>query len=208
MIISEIKREKKHLCRLLFTDGTDALIDMDICAGYSLKSGMRLDREKLTEIIETSDYERAKSRALWYLDRSSYTEKGLYEKLCRAGFNKKACAAVTARFKELSVIDDRKFAEYYAEKCISANISRREAYQKMLLKGVPRELANEVLDSFETDENAQITELLNKKYRLKLENPDNVKKVYAALIRKGFSFSAVKEALKSYCDELYYASEE
>ena len=202
MEIAEIKKEKKHLCRLVFTDGKEVLIDTDVCNDYCLKAGDILSEERLSEIAETSDYNRAKSRALWYLDRSWLTEKALYDKLCRADFDKKASARVIARLKELGFLDDRKYAEYFSEKCINANISKRDAYQKMILKGVPRHIANEVLCDLEPDENAQIKELLNKKYRTKLENPENVKKVYAALIRKGFSFGAVKEALKKYSEEL------
>ena len=51
-------------------------------------------------------------------------------------------------------------------------------------------------------------EVLEKKYRTKLSNEENVKKVYAALIRKGFSFSAVKEELKAYSEELALSFEE
>jgi len=208
MEICEIKKEKKHLCRLVFSDGREQLIDIDVCGNYCLKKGRNITDDELTEIIETSDYERAKSRAIWYLDRQSHTEKGLYDKLIKAGFGKKASARVIARFSELGLIDDRKYAEYYAEKCLDNNISKRETYQKLLLRGVPKDLAKEILSENETDENEQIAELLNKKYRTKLENPENVKKVYAALIRKGFSFSAVKDALKKYSEELEYQSEE
>ena len=37
--------------------------------------------------------------------------------------------------------------------------------------------------------------------KLKLENPENTPKVYAALVRKGFSYGAVRDALKKYRDE-------
>ena len=181
MKISDIIKEKKHLCRLIFTDGKEVLIDIDVCSNYCLKAGDFLSEEKLRELVETSDYDRAKSRALWYLDRSWLTEKALYDKLCRGGFNKKASAKVIVRLKELGFLDDRKYAEFFAEKCIESNISKRETYQKMLLKGVPRDMAKEVLDNLEPDEKEQIKELLEKKYRTKLQNPENVKKVYGTI---------------------------
>ena len=39
MEIAEIKKEKKHLCRLVFTDGKEVLIDTDVCNDYCLKAG-------------------------------------------------------------------------------------------------------------------------------------------------------------------------
>ena len=74
----------------------------------------------------------------------------------------------------------------------------------MINKGVNRDLAYEVLDELDTDEEAQIRALLDKKYRSKLALEKGPEKVYAALIRKGFSFSAVKNVMKKYIEELEY----
>jgi regulatory protein len=113
---------------------------------------------------------------------------------------------VIARFIEVGLLDDRRFAENYAERLMEANVSKRQAVQKMLIKGVPYDLAKEVLEQTETDENTQIKNLIEKKYRNKLQTENGPKKVFEALVRKGFSFSAAREALKSYIEELeeYY----
>ena len=208
MTVTDIKREKKHLCRLEFSNGKEVLIDLDIVNEYTIHKEDILSEEKLLEIIEASDYYRAKQRALWYLDRAAHTEKGLYDKLIKAGFNKKASAKVIARFCDLGLLDDRRYAENFAERCISANVSKRETFRKLILKGIPKDLADEVLADNEVDELSQILAIIDKKYKLKLENPENTQKVYAALIRKGFSFSSVRDALKSYSEQLMFAQEE
>ena len=207
MIINDILNEKKHLCRLVLSDGREILLDRDVVAFKCLHKEDNITEEALSLLIEASDYERAKQRAIWYLDRSFYTEKALYEKLVRAGFNKKAVAAVVARLCELDLLNDRRFAEIYLKRCIEANISKREAYQKMLLKGLPRELIIEFMENTEIDEAAQIREIIEKKYRLKLSNPENVQKVYAALARKGFSYSAVRQVIADYCEEIRFSEE-
>jgi len=53
-----------------------------------------------------------------------------------------------------------------------------------------------------TDECENIKLLINKKYAKRLDTEEGVKKVFAALIRKGFSFSDVRKALKEYSLEL------
>lgn len=208
MIISGIKREKKHLFRVDFDNGKMMLVDADVFSALGLNEGDILDGQRAREIIETSDYERAKKRALWYLDRSDHTEKALYDKLIRAGFNPKACAKVIARLCELGVIDDRRFALRYAERCTEANISKRETYAKLMQKGVPRDIIKDTLEQTEADEPAQIRALIDKRYKNKLSSKEDTQKVYAALIRKGFSFGAVKDVLKAYNEELLYISEE
>lgn len=199
MVITEIKKDKLHLMRLFLSDGNEVLIDKDVYNEKCLKKGMELDG--LEEIIFESDYRRAKSRAIWYLDRMDHTEKALYDKLLRAGFKPKPCAKVIARLKEVGLLDDNRYAENYANRLIESNVSKREALQKLLLKGVSYDLAKSVLEETQTDELSQIKNVIEKKYKNKLLAENGVQKVYAALVRKGFSYGAVKTALNEFIEE-------
>ena len=199
MQITKLEKQKQHLTRIIFSDGSAAMLDNDVCSEKCLKVGMDLLPSELKAIESESDYTRTKSRAAWYMDRMDHTEKGLFDKLVRAGFKKEACAKVVARFIEVGLINDERYARNYAERLMEANVSKREAVQKMLVKGVPYDLAKQVLEEDETDELTQIKNLLEKKYSTKL---NAAQKVFAALARKGFSFGAIKEALKSYIEEL------
>ena len=183
-------------------DGREIYLDSDFAAQNAIKAGDNVTEQKIDEWLRESDYVRAKSRALWFLDRADHSEKTLYEKLTRADISPEACARAIARLKELGLLDDVRYANRLAERLVEANVSKREAYDKMLAKGLPRDIVNAALEDIETDEAAQIGALISKKYRTKLENPENIPKVYAALVRKGFSYSAVREALKRYSEEL------
>ena len=207
MRITAVKEQKKHLCRLLFEDGAEMLLDRDTCAENGLNPGRDIDETQLADLRYDSDYRRAKERALWYLDRADRTEKGLYRKLLDAGFDQKASAAVIARLTELGLIDDRRFAENFAARCEEANVSQRETVRKLLEKGVPYDLAKEAAGQRETDEETRIAALIEKKYARKLTEENGVQKVYAALARKGFSFGAIKSALKQYSEELENSEE-
>ena len=199
MQITEIKKDKLHLMKITLSDGSDILIDKDVCCEKCLKIGCKI--EDVNALVFESDYRRAKSRAVWYLDRNDHTEKGLYDKLVRAGFQKTACAKVIARYVEVGLLDDERYARNYAERLMEANVSKREAVAKMLQKGVPYDLAKSVLEEINTDEQTQIKNLINKKYRSKLAVENGSEKVFAALVRKGFSYGAVHEALKSYIED-------
>ncbi len=195
MQIVKIQKDKLHLMRIFLSDGAEILIDKDVCFQKCLKVGSLV--EDVNGLVFESEYIRAKSRAIWYLDRADHTEKGLYEKLLKAGFKKESSAKVIARLKEVGLLDDNRYAENYAERLISANVSKREALQKMLQKGVAYDLAKVVLEETETDEQTQIKNLLTKKYHAKLTAENGAQKVFAALVRKGFSYSEVRAALKS-----------
>ena len=207
MRISSVKRQKKHLTLITFEDGGEVLLDNEVCDDFCIKPQTDITEEKLEEYRYESEYRRAKSRALWYLDRADRTENAMYKKLTEAGFDKKASAAVIARFTEVGLIDDRRFAENFAQRCADSNISARQTVSKLIEKGVPAALAKETAAALETDEESQIRTVIEKKYARKLETELGPEKVYAALIRKGFSFGAVRDVLKKYSEELEYSEE-
>ena len=207
MEIVSITRDKLHLTKISLSKGDEYFIDNDTVAEASLFVGMDITDEQINELVFKSDYRRAKQRALWYLDRMDYTEKGLFDKLIKAGFERHATAEVLAYFCEIGLIDDRRFAERLAERYSQANKSKREILNKLYQKGVPLDIAREVLSETETDEVAQIKALIEKKYAYKLSDKASFDKTFAALARKGFSFSAIKEALRQYKTELEFSEE-
>ncbi len=200
MQIKTIKKDKLHLTKITFVDDSEVLIDNEVVYEKTLKVGADLSEEYINELVFESNYRRAKSRAIWYLDRTDHTEKALYQKLLRGGFPEKESAKVIARLKEVGLIDDNRFAQNYAERLLESNVSKREALQKMLVKGVPYDLAKAVLSDTETDELIQIKNVIEKKYRNKLNAQNGWQKVYGALVRKGFSYENVKKALNSFIE--------
>ena len=130
MTVISVTKDKKHLTKICFSDDYEILIDTDVCTDYRLCEGMSLTLDEIEKIKFDSEYKRAKSRALWYLDRMDYTERKLFEKLTQAGFDKKATAKVLANLTEFSVVDDRRFATRYAERLMESNISKRQALGK------------------------------------------------------------------------------
>ncbi|MBQ1279069.1 MAG: regulatory protein RecX [Clostridia bacterium] len=202
MQIVEVIPQKRHLTKLMLSGGREVLLDKSFVAERCIRAEQSVTEEQITEWIAESDYARARSRALWFLDRADHSEKALYEKLIRADISPAACARAIARLKELGLLDDVRYAERMAERLMESNVSRREAYSKMLLKGLPRDIVNAALDGVEVDESAQLLSLIEKKYKLKLQSPENTPKVYAALVRKGFSYGAVRDALKKYSEDL------
>ena len=203
MTVKALKRTGRHLVSVVFEDGGDILLDVDLCAEKCIREGDELSDETVKEYIEESDYIRAKSRALWLLDRYAYSERRLFEKLKQAGFCEQTAARVIERLKELSLIDDFSLASRFAEDLARRGVSKREAYGKLYLKGFSADTVKAALEQTGFDEAAQIKELLEKKYKSKLLSGDT-DKVYAALVRKGFSYSAVREALKSFVSGLEF----
>ena len=204
MKIISISKEKQHLSKIALDSGEELLLDNDIVSLYCLHEDDDITKEKCEKLLLESDVSRAKSRAFWYLDRGALTEKALYDKLKKAKFSEKAIAVVIARLIELKMIDDRRYAENFAERCEESNISKRETVFKLINKGVPADLAKEVASGLEMSEEEKIKNLIERKYKNKLTDKKAKEKVFAALIRKGFSYGAVREVMRKYIEELEY----
>lgn len=202
MKIVEIRKDKKHTVKVSFDCGKSFNFDTDYWSSVCLRGNDEIDNETLNYHLKESDYIRAKARGLWFLDRADYSEKTLYEKIVAGGISNAAAARAVARLKELGLINDRNFAVRLAAQMSDANISKREAYAKLYNKGIPKDVIKSVLEETEFDEASQIMAVIDKKYRTKMNTKEEIQKVYAALIRKGFSYSAVSEAIRKYTKEL------
>lgn len=200
MTITEIKPRRKGIVCVV-ADGQEFLLNAETVAAAGLKEKCRITEDELKKLLLQSEYDRAKSRALWYLSRADHSRRALYDKLCR-NFSCEASEYAVARMEELALIDDFAYAQRLAQALCGANISLREIERKLFAKGIPRDISREVIGSLSPDAQGQLTELLQTKYKNRLTTEDGVKKVYAALIRKGFSFSDVKAALKNYSENL------
>ncbi len=207
MKILSIARDKQHLSKITLSNGDELLLDCDTVIDNSLFEGMEIDSKTVGALLHASDFKRAKSRAFFYLDKQDYSEKALFDKLKKAGFNEKVSAEALCYLCEIGIVNDKRYAERLRDRLLEANRSKREIINKLYLKGIPLDLAREVLGEYDIDEEAQIKALIEKKYAYKLQDKNNYNKVYAALIRKGFSYSAVKSALKEYINDLEFSEE-
>ena len=202
MKIVETKRDKKHTVKVSFDNGKSFNFDLDYWNSICLRENDQIDEDSLNYHLTESDYIRAKSRGLWFLDRADYSEKTLYEKIVAGGISATAAARAIARLKELGLIDDVKFASRLAMQMSDANVSKREAYAKLYNKGIKTDVIKSVLEDTDFDEQSQIKAVIDKKYYAKMDTKENIQKVYAALIRKGFSYGAVGEAIRKYTKEI------
>lgn len=207
MTIVEIKPTKLHQNAVILSNGDELLLDKDTCILNGLIAGLELNCEQLEDLQTQSEYTRARSRAMWLLDGMDYTEKKLYEKLTAKGFDKKVSAKVISDLVNANIVSDRRFGERVAERLMESGLSKKQATQKMLYKGFSYDLIKELLAEFEVDEETVLSELIEKKYAQKLTAENGEQKVYAALVRKGFSFSGVRKAIKKYKSDTEFGEE-
>lgn len=178
------------------------LIDRSTFDEWGHGEGEEVSEAQVETLIAMSRHRRAYSKALWLLSARDYTARGMMQKLVR-DYGEDAAKAAVERLCDNRLIDDERFAEYYAERMMrDQSMSRRQVYNKLVQKGVPRSLAEEAVDAVEVSSDDQLDQWIEKRYASKLAggDPDQIRKTVNALVRRGFNYSDVRAAVKRYCD--------
>ena len=165
---------------------------------------------KTEEIIEDSIYEtirkeilpkRAKKRCLNLLQKKSYTEYKLREKLIEGLYTQDIIDEAIDYVKSFHYVNDYDYACQYIFYHKEAE-SRRKIEEKLSLKGIDRDILNQAFqDSYEEEEQQEIElqqakKLLEKKnYNAETMDWKEKQKVYAFLARKGISSTIIQQAM-------------
>ena len=179
-------------------EGEKLLIDKEIVSRCDIKKGTELALEDVKQLVYVSECYRAKNRAVWLLSGQDYSEKGLYNKLTKI-YTKKAAAFAIAQMQKRGFINDEKFAAALVSRYKAKNMSKRQMAEKLAQNGISKEISDCLL---KTDEDVSATdalraaELIKNKYINKIGDEEGRKKTFAALGRRGFSYSDIKKAFE------------
>ena len=148
-----------------------------------------------------ADAAKARARALDALSSREMTSSQLYERLC-VRFTEQAAAAAVAEMVELDYVNDDRYAETRAHGLLMARKSRRAAAQNLRQKGLNKQQIDQALESvYAPDEDGEDPELeaaaalVESRYRKKLADGRR-DLVVAALMRRGFGYPVIKEAIR------------
>ena len=158
-------------------------------------------RRPLAEEEKSADAAKARTRAMELLAGQELSSGQLYERLNRR-YTQQTSAAVVAEMVQREYINDARYAEPRAHALLAAKKSRRAAAQNLRQKGLAAGEIQQALDAVYTpDDSGEDPELeaaaalVEGHYRKKLE-AGRRDLVIAALQRRGFSYSVIKEAIR------------
>lgn len=145
--------------------------------------------------------EETRKKALALLDRRDYGSEELCAKLIEKGAEPDEARAAVRYMIRVGFIDDERYAamvaRHYAAKGYGAGRVREELRRRKL----DRELWDAALAELpEPDET--VDALLRVKLRGKAADRDTVRKAGAALVRRGFTWEAVRAAADRYLAEM------
>ncbi len=141
------------MVRIHLADGSFFVIHAEVFATEGLAAGDVLDDARVAALKARSELILARQTALRLLSRAAQTRRGLVRKLRSRGFSGEATSSAVSRMIELGYVDDRAYAENWARFRLSARKEGwKSLYRGLLRNGVPRAIAEDVLEQECTEE--------------------------------------------------------
>jgi regulatory protein len=184
-----------------FSDGTELRILKEHLAASAIEEGASLARDRIRELDSLYRYTRARQAAFRLLKVRPRTEHELSRRLMMLRTDRQVIDRVMADLKAEGRVDDRIFARLWIkEKLQRGDCGRLRIRRDLEAKGIDKVLAAEELKAAmsETDEQELAGRLaLKKMARLRgASGKDHGRKVYAYLLRRGFTSGAAGEATR------------
>ncbi len=216
-IVIHLKRKKrtKDWYVIYLNDGREVLSYIDFILKFKIKTGKHLTEEEISEIKSISDLILAKETAYKFLSYKPRTQKEVEDKLRQKGFTQDIISKVIEDIKRYGFINDIEYARNFVlNRTKSKSLGKIALKQSLLLKGIPNEIIEQVLEEREKliDEFEIAFELARKKLKLlksskkKKRNENELKrKIYEFLTRRGFTWETIGRVIDKIFDdsELY-----
>jgi len=140
----------------------------------------------------------ARATALRLLTRRDYTAKELRTKLLDRGMPEAEVASVLAELAEEGAVNDRRVAESFVR--VASTVKGRgrlRISRELEQRGIDRAIVREALAALPVeDESASLRKLLARKRLPARLSPAEHRRVFAQLVRRGFSADLIAKALR------------
>lgn len=183
----EGRGEKRKL--LLFTE---QYLEMGLCRGAAI------DSDTFDELERMSRECKAIRKGTDLLAYSASSRVRLAQKLRAKGIDKKSAENAAERLQRLGVINEQADVERLVHSDLKKLWGKKRIYSDLSAKGYDREIISLELEKIDAEafvENCRA--LFVKKYKKMPTDPAEQKKIVASLVRYGYSFSEIRQALQN-----------
>lgn len=198
--IAALRQTSPEKVTVVLDTGEELKTTLNVVTDLRLYAGRELDSEALEALRTAAGRARTRARALELLSRRAMSEKELYDKLVQKGEDEHASAETVAWLVQNRLLDDESYAAAVARHYAAKGYGAGRIRQELQRRGLDRDLWDAALGQAETGHDK-----LDRLIAARLKDPedrDQVRKVTAALYRRGFSWDEIREALARFRAEI------
>ena len=199
MVVTALKQSSPGRFTVAFDNGETLRSTLEAVTDARLYVGMELDGDAFEELKRSSSKALDRQKALELLSRRPYSRRELKDKLLRRGTDEQSAEDCVAWLAERGFLDDGEYAGAVARHYTAKGYGAGRVKQELRRRGVERDLADEALAALPEN-----TEKLDAYIARRLSDPndrDSVRKIGAALFRRGYSWEEIRAALRRFDTE-------
>ena len=169
----------------------------------TLKAPMSVERDRCDEILRCMKLHAAIKKGIYLLGYARNTAKSLLQKLKMKGYSDEIAQEAVSYLKEKGYIRERDDAFLFAEHLAShKSYGKNRIKREMFAKGFPEDVIRDTLQMTEID----FSEVCARRIRSMggigiFDNTEEKNKAVSSLLRYGFSYSEIREAMDLLRDE-------
>lgn len=193
MLITAIRQTAPGRLTVCLEDGTELKSTLSAVTDLRLYSGRDLDGAELEALRLSSARSLAREKALEILSRRPMSRQELKNKLLQKGEDEDAAEYCAAWLCENGLIDDESYAAAVARHYAAKGYGQGRIRGELSRRGVDRALWDGALDQMPDNSGK-----LDKFIAARLKDPedrDQVRKLTAALYRRGYAWEDIRAAL-------------
>lgn len=195
-IVSAMRQTSPGRVTVTLCGGEEIKTTLNVVTDLRLYAGRELDGEELKELRAASRSALARNRAMELLSRRPMSEKELVDKLIRKGEDEETAADCARWLRENGFLNDESYAAAVARHYAAKGYGPGRVRAELSRRGVDRELWDDTLEAMPEN-----TDKLDRFIAARLTDPedrDQVRKVSAALYRRGYSWEEIRSALRRF----------
>ena len=192
--LSPSQRKKgRWLCYL--EDGTLLRVGEREVVAFGLHSGMEIGEETLAALQEAARQSKTRDTALTLLTGRALSRKELERKLMERDVPEQEAVSTADWLAEIGLLNDEEYARQIVRHYSAKGYGARKLQDELYRRGIPRELWEDALE--QQEDAAQLIDafLAKKLGEDRQPDPKTIQRVSNALVRKGFSWSEIRDGL-------------
>lgn len=197
--VTLLKPQKNNKRVNVYLDGEFGFgIDLDNLVINRIKIGSVLTDEEVKKIVRKAEFQKTLDKLLKFAMLRPRSEREIDDYLKRKKVHESMWKDLLEKLKHFELLDDAKFAKWWAEQRIQfKSKSKKFIKGELLQKGIDGNIIEDVLEKTSIDEEKMARELLERRaYKWDgLDHREAKQKKFQYLAGKGFGYEVVEKIL-------------
>ena len=178
-----------------FEDGTLLRFTENEVLRHQLYAGKELSPEEVQALTELSRLASAKHRAAQIISRTLVSRAELIDRLRQKGERPEDCEAAAQWLEELGLLDDERTAATVVRHYAQKGYGRKKIESELFRRKLPRTLWAQALSELGNGAE-ELDRLVERRLRGRFPDEKELKRLQGYLLRRGYDWQQVKEALE------------